>query len=502
MNLNIDILKDHLTGDLLVEQHGHSSMKLRLSRPLLYDGRSTFQTDHVYVSSCADLPQQPMLEKGTTLIIIGNEIPQAYYTDQCVLLVIHTTTNLHTIFNRIQKTFDIYDAWDAELQRITMEKGALVALLDASQSIFPHPMFILDKNLELTAHSFSDEPTVDLSKELNFTLDDSFIKSTVIQVTHKKKTIFTYKQLDYEIMYIHLFKKGKAIGSLYMKTDLIRPFGSSDKALFLHLKTYVDFLLNQYHEILSIDNNIIKDIFTKILNGEILKDAKLLKEIRKNHQQQDSYMCIKFKLENGNKVIPAKLICEQIEDIIPNTVAMVYKNVIVAFMNTSDPDNLRKSEGSIFINFLQAMGYKAGLSKEFTDIFQARYHFIEACAAIDIGYPINPDLEVYYFKDYLTEYILSQITSEIPTEIICEKGLLQLLAYDKLHKTTYYNELRTYINSNMNAVQAAKNLYMHRNTLLIHLEHIIKLTEINLDNPEERMYIQLSYKLLEREGIH
>lgn len=502
MKLNVDVIKEHLTDDIPVEKHGHTSMKLTLSRPLLYDGKSTFKANHVYITSHAFLPKQPDFEEGTAIIVIGTDLPQAYYSDQCHLLILDTTKDMYTIFNRIQKTFDLYDGWNAELQKITMERGKVDSLLDASLRILRHPLFILDKNLDVTAHASFTNESQELDQELSFRTDDAFIQSSLIEAANKNKAVYIYDKFEYRVMCLHLFKKGVFVGGMYMKADSARPFRSSDQALLLHLKTYVDFLLEQYHEIFSVDNNITKDIFTKALHGTILTDTHLLKEIRTTHHQEDKYICIKFKLEDSSKVIPATLVCEQIEDILPNTVAMVYQNVIVAFMNVRTSTNIPKSEGSIFIHFLQAMGYKAGLSKVFTDILQAKYHFIEACAAIDFGYPIDPDLEVYYFKDYVHEYILSRITSEIPTEIICEKGLLRLLEYDKLYKTSYYHELRTYINCNMNAVQAAKSLYMHRNTLLIHLEHIIKLAQIDLDNPEERMYIQLSYKLLEREGIH
>lgn len=502
MKLNVDILKDNLSDIIPVKQYGHGHIKLSLTRPLLYDGKSSFKSDNVYITSFDNLPKQPNLEDRTVIICIGKELPKPYYSNKCVLLLLDTTKNIYSVFNIVQKTFDKYDKWDAKLQQITMERGTLSSLLDTSLCVLENPMFILDKNLEVIANSTIFDEVFDLDDELDFRSDDSFIKSSLIQVTSKKKDVYIYNKLEYNIMCINLFKKGKYVGGLYMKANLIRPFRTSDQGLLLHLKTYVDFLLNQYQEILSVDNNIMKDIFTKVLNGDILKDTRLLKEIRINRNSQDKYICIKFKLEESSKVIPTKLICEQIEDILPGTVAMVYQNVIVAFMNYSLSNNTLKPKGTILINFLQAMGYRAGLSEEFADVLQARYYFIEACAAIDIGYDLNPDLEVYYFEDYIKEYLLSMITSEIPTEIICEKGLLRLLEYDKVHKTTYYNELRVYLDCNMNAVQAAKKLYIHRNTLLIHLEHIIRISSIKLEDPEERMYVQLSYKLLEKEGIY
>ncbi len=496
MKLNLDIIKDHLIDDMSVKKHGHSTMKLTLSRPLLYDGTPIFKSSHVYIASQDFLPKQPQLEAGTAIIVIGTNLPQAYYSDQCQLLLLDTTETIQMVFNRIQKIFDTYDAWDAALQQIAMKRGKIASLLKASRNVLCHPLFMLDKSLDVTAHAFPANENQDLDKQLTFKTEDSFIQSTLLEAANKNKGIYMYNKTEYKVMCLHVFKKDVFVGGMYMKGDSFRP---SDQALLLHLKTYVDFLLEQYHEIHSVDTNTIKEAFYNVLNGTIFNNMTLLKELKVKGSHDDRYVCIKFKLEDNSKVIPATLVCEQIEDILPNTVAIVYENVIVAFMNVGLSDTEPKSKGSIFINFLQAMGYKVGLSNEFTDILQAKSYFIQACAAIDIGYHKNSDLEVYYFKDYVIEYMLSLITSEIPTELICQQGLLRLLEYDQKHNTTYYEELRMYINCNMNAVQAAKKLYMHRNTLLIHLEHILKLSKIDLEDPEERMYVQLSYKLLERE---
>lgn len=499
MKLNVEIIKDHLTEDFLVTQHGQDANQLRLTRPLLVDDSATFLADHVYVTSCDLLSEQPQLQDGTVIICTGSDIPKAYFSSAIVLLVLNTSKDLHTVFNVIQQIFNRYDAWDRTLQKIIMKKGSLHELLEASQHIFRNPLFVLDKNLDITAHSLPNDTHADVHAAVQFRTDDSFIQSTLIEAASKKKTISIYETSTDKVMCSHLFKDGAYVGGMYMTSDFTKPFRPSDQYVLTYMKTYVESLLNHYHEILSVDHNVSKEIFTKVLDGSILYDTKLLQDIRNLHEEK--YICLKFKLEDRSKVIPAKLICEQIEEMIPGTVALIYENVIVAFMHTKTSTDIPTIGGSIFIHFLQAMGYKAGLSNAFTDILQARYYFLQACAAIDIGYEINPDLEVYYFKDYVHEYVLTQITREIPTQLICEQGLLKLLEYDNTHNTSYYQELRTYINCNMNAVQAAKSLYMHRNTLLIHLEHILKLTGIQLDDPEERMYVQLSYKLLEREQM-
>src|SRR5699024_8073379 len=216
---------------------------------------------HVYIASQDLLPKQPQLEAGTAIIIIGTHLPQTYYSDQCQLLLLHTTETIQKVFNRIQRIFDTYDAWDASLQQVAMERGKIASLLKASRHVFSHPLFMLDKSLDVTAHSFSTTETEVLDKHTSFTTDDSFIQSTLLEAANKNKGIYVYNETEYKVMCVHVFKKDVFVGGIYMKGDSFRP---GDPALLLHLKTYVDFLLGQYHEILSVDTNTIKEIFYKI----------------------------------------------------------------------------------------------------------------------------------------------------------------------------------------------------------------------------------------------
>lgn len=131
-----------------------------------------------------------------------------------------------------------------------------------------------------------------------------------------------------------------------------------------------------------------------------------------------------------------------------------------------------------------------------------RDYFFQACSAIEIGSKYDQKLRVYYFEDYVNEYIISMITKEIPAGKICSKELLKLADYDTIHNTDYFNELSLYIDNKMNAVHTAKKLFIHRNTFLAHLENINKIIDLDLEDPDERLYIQLSFKLLKSKRLH
>ncbi|MGW8249427.1 MAG: PucR family transcriptional regulator [Anaerolineales bacterium] len=55
--------------------------------------------------------------------------------------------------------------------------------------------------------------------------------------------------------------------------------------------------------------------------------------------------------------------------------------------------------------------------------------------------------------------------------------------------------LETYFEYNGNLSQAAEGLFIHRNTLIYRLERIQSITNLDLDNPEERLAVQLALRI-------
>ena len=59
--------------------------------------------------------------------------------------------------------------------------------------------------------------------------------------------------------------------------------------------------------------------------------------------------------------------------------------------------------------------------------------------------------------------------------------------------------LRTYLENHLNAVQSAKDLFIHRSTFLYRLDKIKKIMETELDDSDELLYLLLSFRLLDLE---
>ena len=74
------------------------------------------------------------------------------------------------------------------------------------------------------------------------------------------------------------------------------------------------------------------------------------------------------------------------------------------------------------------------------------------------------------------------------------------MEHDRTQGTQYYNTLRVYLLCERNIPATAAALIIHRTTLTYRLGKILELTHLNLDNANLRMYLLLSFQLLDQDG--
>ena len=92
-------------------------------------------------------------------------------------------------------------------------------------------------------------------------------------------------------------------------------------------------------------------------------------------------------------------------------------------------------------------------------------------------------------------FLTSQITSAIEVESLLHPAIAKLARYDQMNQSNLLNTLRVYLEHDRNAQRCANLLYLHRNSLQYRVRRIQEIAKIDLDNPEERAYLRLSFML-------
>ena len=105
----------------------------------------------------------------------------------------------------------------------------------------------------------------------------------------------------------------------------------------------------------------------------------------------------------------------------------------------------------------------------------------------------------YSFRDYALRELLVNAIGNLPMEMYYPQGLRNLMRHDLSSPVSYVETLRVYLECNMSVTKTAANLYLNRSTLIERLARIKRELNCDLEDPEQRLLLQI---LLKTQQIH
>ena len=138
--------------------------------------------------------------------------------------------------------------------------------------------------------------------------------------------------------------------------------------------------------------------------------------------------------------------------------------------------------------------YLCGISLPFSDANGMQRAGNQATLALLYGNQTPPS--VSHCVDHAFLYFLNKLAGDksFGTELL-HPGLVRLKRYDARHGTDFYNTLYQYLLCERNVVATAKALFIHRNSMIYRLQRIQQLLDVDLEDPNMRLYLLLSYQI-------
>lgn len=79
--------------------------------------------------------------------------------------------------------------------------------------------------------------------------------------------------------------------------------------------------------------------------------------------------------------------------------------------------------------------------------------------------------------------------------VLDNRHFQQLIQYDRANSSNYLQTLRVYLSNNCNMTQTARQLFLHRHTLINRLEKIEEISDLHLDDYYSRLYMSIALLL-------
>ncbi|HZT95672.1 MAG TPA: helix-turn-helix domain-containing protein, partial [Chloroflexota bacterium] len=134
----------------------------------------------------------------------------------------------------------------------------------------------------------------------------------------------------------------------------------------------------------------------------------------------------------------------------------------------------------------------AGIGLPVTNITRLPESFAQAEHAARIGWAIHGSGSTTDYAELGVYRLLFHLREQPELAGFCSQILGPLERYDREHSGQLVETVRMYLDLQGNVTRAADELHLHRNGLLYRLNRIQELAGISLDNPADRLSLQLA----------
>lgn len=402
----------------------------------------------------------------------------------------------------VQSVFDYYDDWEMMI-RNAIVKMDFQKVIDKSWHIFHNPIVLMDGNWNAVALS-SRYKDGELDEEWNHLCRYGSVSLDVYN--HLKNDKVNNFEIEGACYYrMSNPQISNCISSLILHNSIIcgrinvlevnRELNQGDIQMLNYLVEMISLAMALFEE--QKNSNQFCSIYHTLLEGNAVEEERLYQQMAyRNWNNETDYFyiiaaCPLQQIEDKHEVLLFK---NQLSRLLPECEVDVFHQDIVV-LTKSDyeiEDAIKK------ISALDKLGrYVLGKSLKFKDMHLCRAYYRQAVFAVRTGMLDHaPKLHsVYDFYDYAIDFIILNSSSQEGI-LACHPDIIKLENSDSEIDSNRVKTLMVYLQNERSLIRAAKELFVHRNTLVYRLNKIFELLESNLDDAYTRDYMMLSSRIL------
>lgn len=503
MKLSVNIIFSALKEafpQAILQKKGKNDNDLALFCPHYHDGPVSLRPNRIYVVHPEQLPSDFAVD-SPCLLILPEAAGRSYHKNVSVITAEGAET-VH-LFNQVISVFDRYTEWDETLQDLVFHSAPLEEYLKCSFPFLGNAMNVHNNNFTYLARfGESEDGGTQLHRREFF--DPDFL---LCVDAHSSQSVFYSREvirfLDepsrQEYFFLNLFNGNTAAGRLVV-TSTLRPFLPQDGVLVRHLGKYLEAALS-YAAFSGSGKNLRRDSLLDYLSGKDHSDDKIIhlktvSPFSKLKEDQRLY-CLAGVCQDSD--VTEQYIVYQLERALPESVCVLFDSKIVLLCANQPRQAPAQLFGEI-ISLLERFSITAGCSNPFTDFFDLKYCYRQAEFALSTANDDAQPQPLIHFKHHTLEHFLQFGCSVLPARLLCADCIRRLDEHDESAAVSYCESLRIYLDTGMNSTETARRLNIKRNTFLARLERILRYVDLDPENEDDRLYLQISLRLIRMTG--
>lgn len=432
------------------------------------------QTLHVY----SDTPGRVSLSCGQDVLVMEN-IP------------------LDDAFNTTMATWEYYHRWGDALAGAAAAGATLQELVDIATPMLGNPIFIANWQGEVFAFSreyaLADRPIREERAFWQSIVTNGKLPITTVQRLRKSPnrdvvlrgqgaSILNFKDYDYTCIIGTL----SSLNEIHLYLQVMQ----SETTLTQVSCKLADYLLEVITRIpltdLSKSLTSLVNLFCDLLEQKEVAESDLDWVLATlGWEKQEELLLASF--QNAEGPLIAEAFCGQLERCLPEAVTFLWNGQAIAILKHSDFDVAREA----IERSAKELGFVGGISVPFDDMENLSAYYSQT----EIALRYRSEGQILTFcHDHAWPYLTDKLQGMAAAAKLCHPAIAVLQAYDEKNETKLLDTLYAYLMCERNAVMASDKLFIHRNTLQYRLHRINELISADLNDPDVRSHLMLSYR--------
>ena len=513
MQVSMYMMADALEGRFA---HGHvseASERLCIGAVMPYEAGQRFDEGILYVLDSRDCPSSPTVTGKCGYAIVVGCKPD--WTEDVAIeyLVAHDEDNLMRVVSVALQAFRAFEQWHERLVLELLGACDLNTLCEIGTDLLDQPVLIYDKNYNVIGNSIpeGDEAfTVFLEKRSSYYVTRPEVMRNLARQQGFEDTFHTRKAaVHYDAgsidgaygdrsLYVNIGR-----GNVYQGRVVIPYSGTDPRPGDFQIAEIICEVVRTALRRPSLReadlDKVFRAYFVSLLEGRADDDRLLADSLRLwNWRRNGRFVCLWAQLHPS--AIAAEVdafLCYRLEMELPGCCAVRYRDGIACVVPLGEGDDANRAENasvrSRFAELVLDMASAVGSSEEYEDVLLTDEYFAEARIAADMCERLGA--RVCRFGDVALRHYHERGCSQLPAVHFCDADVKRLMPYRGQRKD-YYAILKCYLEHNMNLLRTSEALFVHRTTLFNYLKDIRAIIEADLDDPEARLRILASFRIM------
>ena len=439
--------------------------------------------------------------KSAFFCLWENEEPQE--ETKCDVIFLSPTVNPCTLLNDINRIFSEFNHWEQLIFSCPYTTDGIKEIIMLSKQVLRGRVSMADifLNYVLYNRKIQKNPAkVSFSNDTNHDRIYDLINDPLFYKYESVQGVFLYPGKCYSTLGYNLYQN-KKFNYRLIYNNFTDTYTTEEYYIFEYLAKKISTMIEHIPSMSASipSNSPLRNSIYQIIFGTCPISALLNKQLKEiGWANDDDYYLILMEYYFKNSEFDAPLFhIFTLEHMYSESIAIKHKQGLILILNLTQNAHLQNYKFlDTFSPFIRESMYKCGISAAVKGFSNLNYAYMQATFALQYGLSHMEHFWYFKFEDFYLQYMISQIVDQFPSEYVCHPALHQMRLYDEKNKTELYQTLYVFMNCQYNSSKAARELHIHRTTLLYRLDKIYELTNINLENWETRLHLMFSYQLL------